>query len=336
MNSEASVSEFASLNLSLLALRLCVYSVSELRNMATRIGFIGLGIMGKPMARNLLKAGYPLTVHNRSRASVEELVNEGAVGAESVGEVAQASEIIITMLPDSPDVESVVLGSDGLAGVGREGQLLIDMSTINPLVSQKIGERLGGDGVGMLDAPVSGGEPGAIEGILSIMVGGEPADFERALPLFEIMGRTITHMGPLGNGGFTKLANQMIVAINLTAIGEALVFGARAGVDPRKMIQALSGGMAGSRCLDQKGEKILAGDFTPGFKIDLHQKDLGLVQAAAAALRVPIPTTALVQQFLRVMQTRSHGGDDHSGIVKFFEELAGIEVRGTLSAQESE
>jgi 2-hydroxy-3-oxopropionate reductase len=179
----------------------------------------------------------------------------------------------------------------------------------------------------MLDAPVSGGEPGAVEGILAIMVGGEPADFERARPLFEIMGRTITHIGPIGSGGFTKLANQIIVAINLTAIGEALVLGTRAGVDPRKMIQALSGGLAGSRCLDQKAEKILAGDFAPGFKIDLHQKDLELVHDAAASLGVPVPTTALVGQFLRALQTRSRGGDDHSGVIQFFEELSGIKVR---------
>jgi len=295
--------------------------------MDTKIGFIGLGIMGKPMARNLVKAGYSLTVHNRSRANVDELRNEGAVRAESPLQVADAAEIIITMLPDSPDVESVVLGPDGLIEGLREGQLLIDMSTINPLVSQKLGEDLAPKGVAMLDAPVSGGEAGAIEGILSIMVGGEDCDVERAQPLFEVMGRTITHMGSLGSGGFTKLANQIIVAINLAAMGEALVFGARSGVDPRKMIQALSGGMAASRCLEQKSGKILAGDFAPGFKIDLHQKDLALVQAAAATLGVPIPTTALVQQFLRAMQARSRGGDDHSGIIQFFEELAGTEVR---------
>ncbi len=292
--------------------------------------------MGKPMARNLLKAGYTLTVYNRSRANLDELSHEGAARAESPHQVAGASDIVITMLPDSPDVESVALGPDGLIEGVRGGQLLIDMSTINPLVSQKIGKELAAKGVAMLDAPVSGGEPGAIEGILSIMVGGENSDFERARPLFEVMGRTITHMGSLGSGGFTKLANQIIVAINLTAMGEALVFGARSGVNPRKMIQALSGGMAASRCLEQKSGKILAGDFTPGFKIDLHQKDLTLVQAAAATLGVPIPTTALVQQFLRAMQARSMGGDDHSGIIQFFEELAGIEVRDPSVSEQPE
>jgi 2-hydroxy-3-oxopropionate reductase len=279
------------------------------------------------MARNLLKAGYSLIVHNRSPAGVQELVNAGARSAASPVEVARQSDFVVTMLPNSPDVEQVALGGAGLAEGVREGGLLIDMSTINPLVSQKVGQILGEKRVGMLDAPVSGGEQGAIDGILSIMVGGELSDFERALPLFEVMGRTTTHMGPLGSGGFTKLANQIIVAINLTAIGEALVFGARSGVNPRKMVQALSGGLAGSRCLDQKADKILRGDFGPGFKIDLHAKDLGLIHDAAQSLGVPIPTTAIVQQFFTALQGRERGGYDHSGLITFFEDLAGIEVR---------
>ena len=283
--------------------------------------------MGKPMARNLLKAGHSLMIHNRSLASVQELVDAGARSASSPAEVARQSDLIVTMLPNSPDVERVALGEAGLADGVRDGQLFIDMSTINPLVSQKVGQILGEQGVGMLDAPVSGGEQGAIDGILSIMVGGEPPDFERAMPLFEVMGRTITHMGPLGSGGFTKLANQIIVAINLTAIGEALVFGARSGVNPRKMVQALSGGLAGSRCLDQKADKILSGDFGPGFKIDLHAKDLGLIHEAAQSLGVPIPTTAIVEQFFTALQGRGRGGYDHSGVITFFEDLVGIEVR---------
>ena len=291
----------------------------------TTVGFIGLGIMGRPMAVNLVRAGYALTVHNRSRASVDALVEAGASAAESAAEVASSSDILITMLPDSPDVEAVVLGD--MLGSIREGHLVIDMSTINPLVSRKIGEALTARGASMLDAPVSGGEQGAIEGILSIMVGGEAADFERARPLFEVMGRTITHMGSLGSGGFTKLANQIIVAINLTAIGEALVLGARSGVDPEKMIQALSGGMAASRCLEMKGGKILSGDFTPGFKVDLHAKDLRLVHQAADALGVPVPTTALVEQYFSALRTRGHGGEDHSAVIRVFEALAGLEVR---------
>ena len=292
-----------------------------------RIGFIGTGIMGQPMARNLLKSGYPVTVHNRSRPSVDVLVSQGASEAESPREVARKSDVIITMLPDSPDVESVVSGPNGVLEGIRPASLLIDMSTINPLVSRKIGQSLEAKSAGMLDAPVSGGEQGAIDGGLSIMAGGTEEDFQRARPIFEVLGRTITHMGPLGSGGFTKLANQIIVAINLTAIGEALVFGARSGVDPRKMIQALSGGMAGSRCLDQKGGKILAGDFAPGFKIDLHSKDLGLVHEAATALGVPLPTSSLVQQFFAASRAKGRGGEDHSAIIRFFEDLSGIEVR---------
>ena len=297
--------------------------------MAPRIGFIGLGIMGKPMARNLIKAGFPVTVHNRSRAKVEELVKDGASRASSPREIAAASDIVITMLPNSPDVELVALGPGGIKEAARAGQLFIDMSTINPIVSQKIAKELAPLGVAMVDAPVSGGEKGAIDATLSIMAGGEPADFERALPVFNALGKTITHMGSLGAGGFTKLANQIIVAINLTAIGEALVFGAKAGVDPQKMIRALGGGLAGSKCLDQKSEKILSGDFAPGFKIDLHFKDLNLIQDAARSIGVPIPTAAFVEQLFAALRVRGRGGLDHSGVITLFEDLAGVQVRRT-------
>jgi len=296
--------------------------------MQKRIGFIGLGIMGRPMALNLVNSGFPLTVHNRSQRAVDELVAAGATASSSPRRVAESSDIIITMLPDSPDVELVVRGENGILEGIRKGQLLIDMSTINPLVSQKIGGEVTNRGAAMLDAPVSGGEQGAIDGILSIMVGGEATDVFTAQPLFDVMGRTTTHMGGLGSGGFTKLANQIIVAINLSAISEALVLGVRSGVEPGKMIQALSGGMASSRCLEMKGNKILAGDFTPGFKIDLHAKDLRLVHQAADALGVPIPTTALVEQYFRALRTRGKGSEDHSAVIRFFEELAGLEVRG--------
>jgi 2-hydroxy-3-oxopropionate reductase len=295
--------------------------------MQPRIGFIGLGIMGKPMAKNLLRAGFPLVVHNRSYSKVEELIKDGAAGAGSPREVASNTDVVITMLPNSPDVEGVALGPDGIKYGAKRGQLFIDMSTINPIVSQKVAEELAGHGVAMVDAPVSGGEKGAIEATLSIMAGGDPQDFERALPIFNALGKTITHMGELGAGGFTKLANQIIVAINLTAIGEALVFGAKAGVDPQKMIRALSGGLAGSKCLDQKSEKILNGDFTPGFKIDLHAKDLSLIQDAARSVGVPIPTTALVEQFFAALRVQSRGGFDHSGVITLFEDLAGVQVR---------
>ena len=202
-----------------------------------------------------------------------------------------------------------------------------ETSTINPVISQKIANELAPAGVAMVDAPVSGGEKGAIEGTLSIMAGGKPEDFERALPLFNALGKTITHMGPLGTGGFTKLANQIIVAINLTAIGEALVFGTKAGVDPQKMVRALSGGLAGSKCLDQKSEKILTGDFAPGFKVDLHFKDLNLITDAARSVGVPVPTAALVEQFFAALRVHGRGGLDHSSIVTFFEELAGVQAR---------
>src|SRR5215475_4654624 len=295
--------------------------------MQSKIGFIGLGIMGKPMARNLLKAGFPVVVHNRSRDKVNELVKDGASPATSPKEVAAAVDIIITMLPNSPDVELVALGPSGIKEGAKAGQLFIDMSTINPIVSQKIAKELLTTGVAMVDAPVSGGEKGAIEATLSIMAGGEAQDFERALPIFNALGKTITHMGPLGAGGFTKLANQIIVAINLTAIGEALVFGTKAGVDPQKMIRALSGGLAGSKCLDQKSEKILTGDFAPGFKIDLHAKDLNLISDAARSVGVPIPTAAVVEQFFAALRAKGRGGLDHSGVITLFEDLAGIQVR---------
>ena len=295
--------------------------------MQTRVGFIGLGIMGKPMAKNLLRAGFPLVVHNRRRAAVDELSQLGAVVATSPREVASQVDVVVTMLPNSPDVELVALGSNGLKEGVTKGTLFIDMSTINPIVSQNIAKELGPLGVAMVDAPVSGGEKGAIDAALSIMAGGEPQDFERALPVFQALGKTITHMGPLGSGGFTKLANQIIVAINLTAIGEALVFGAKAGVDPQKMIRALSGGLAGSKCLDQKTEKILSGDFAPGFKIDLHSKDLGLIHEAARAVGAPIPTAALVEQLFAALRALGRGGLDHSGIITFFEDLASVQVR---------
>ncbi len=300
--------------------------------MAPRIGFIGLGIMGKPMARNLVRAGFTVTVHNRSRAKVEELVQDGASRASSPREAASAADIVITMLPNSPDVELVALGDGGIKDAARPGQLFIDMSTINPIVSQKIARELAPLGVSMVDAPVSGGEKGAIDGTLSIMAGGAPEDFERALPVFNALGKTITHMGPIGAGGFTKLANQIIVAVNLTAIGEALVFGAQAGGDPQKMIRALAGGLAGSKCLDQKSEKILSGDFAPGFKIDLHFKDLNLIQDAARSVGVPIPTAAFVEQLFSALRVRGRGDLDHSGVITLFEDLAGVQVRKTQAS----
>src|SRR5262245_1133679 len=292
--------------------------------MAQVVGFIGLGIMGRPMAKNLLKAGYPLVVHNRSRASVDELVKEGAKAAGSPRDVAAQCEVLITMLPNSPDVELVALGKAGIVEGARDGPILIDMSTISPIVSQKVGAALGAKGVRMLDAPVSGGERGAIDGALSIMVGGDKALFDAMLPIFQAMGKTITLLGPLGFGGFTKLANQIIVAVNLTALGEALTLARKAGLDRELTLKALAGGLAGSRCLDQKASNYVAGTYNPGFKIDLHFKDLGLIMESARALGVPLPTTAVVQELFSALRVKGRGGLDHSGVITLLEDLAGL------------
>jgi 2-hydroxy-3-oxopropionate reductase len=292
--------------------------------MAQVIGFIGLGIMGRPMARNLLKAGYPLVVHSRSRGPVDEIAGAGAKVGTSPRDVAAQSDVLITMLPNSPDVEQVVLGRDGVIEGARSGLILLDMSTISPLVSQKIGAALAEKSAKMLDAPVSGGEKGAIDGVLSIMVGGDKAVFDKVLPIFQAMGKTITHLGPLGAGGFTKLANQIIVAVNLTALGEALTLAKKAGLDRELTLTALAGGLAGSKCLDQKRPNYVAETYNPGFKIDLHYKDLGLIMESARALGVPLPATAVVQELFSALRVKGRGGLDHSGVITLLEDLAGL------------
>jgi 2-hydroxy-3-oxopropionate reductase len=291
--------------------------------MAQVIGFIGLGIMGRPMARNLIKAGYSLVVHSRSRGPVDEIVKTGATAAGSPKDVAAQCDVLITMLPNSPDVEQVALGPNGIIEGARKGLLFADMSTISPIVSQKVGQALAAKGVAMLDAPVSGGEKGAVDGALSIMVGGDKAVFERVLPVFQAMGKTITLLGPLGFGGFTKLANQIIVAVNLTALAEALTLGKKAGLDRELLLTALGGGLAGSKCLEQKKPNYIAGTYNPGFKIDLHFKDLGLIMESARALGVPLPATAVVQELFSAMRVKGRGGLDHSGIITLLEDLAG-------------
>lgn len=275
------------------------------------------------MAQNLLKAGYPLVVHSRSRPPVDELVGLGAKAAGSPREVAGQCEVLITMLPNSPDVELVALGKNGAIEGARAGLTFVDMSTISPIVSQKVGKALEARGVSMLDAPVSGGEKGAIDGALSIMVGGDKAVFESVLPIFQAMGRTITLLGPLGFGGFTKLANQIIVAVNLTALAEALTLGKKAGLDRELLLTALAGGLAGSKCLDQKKANYVAGTYNPGFKIDLHYKDLGLIMESARALGVPLPATAVVQELFNALRVKGRGGLDHSGVITLLEDLAG-------------
>jgi 2-hydroxy-3-oxopropionate reductase len=292
--------------------------------MAQVVGFIGLGIMGRPMAKNLLKAGYQLVVHSRSQGPVQELVGAGAKSVASPKDVAAQVDVLITMLPNSPDVELVALGKDGIIDGARRGLLFLDMSTISPIVSQKVGQALQAKGVRMLDAPVSGGEKGAIDAALSIMVGGEKADFDAALPVFQALGKTVTHLGPLGAGGFTKLANQIIVAVNLTALGEALTLARKAGLDRSLTLKALGGGLAGSRCLDQKTPNYVSGAYNPGFKIDLHFKDLGLIMESSRALGVPLPCTAVVQELFNALRVKGKGGLDHSGVITLLEELAGL------------
>jgi 2-hydroxy-3-oxopropionate reductase len=292
--------------------------------MAQVIGFIGLGIMGRPMARNLLKAGHPLVVHSRSRGPVDEIARAGAKVGSSPRDVAAQSDVLITMLPNSPDVELVALGRDGIIEGARPGLLFVDMSTISPIVSKKVGEALAAKSVKMLDAPVSGGEKGAIDGALSIMVGGDKAVFDVVLPIFQAMGKTITHLGPLGFGGFTKLANQIIVAVNLTALAEALTLAKKAGLDRDLTLTALAGGLAGSKCLDQKKPNYLADTYNPGFKIDLHFKDLGLIMESARALGVPLPTTAVVQELFSALRVKGRGGLDHSGVITLLEDIAGL------------
>jgi 2-hydroxy-3-oxopropionate reductase len=294
--------------------------------MKEKLGFVGTGIMGKPMVKNLLKAGYPVLCYDIVPEPLKELAAAGASLAASNKEVAERSEIVITMLPNSPHVEQAVLGPNGVLEGARPGLILLDMSTISPIVSQKVAAEVSKRGVQMVDAPVSGGEKGAIEGTLSIMVGGERAIFDRVLPIFQAMGKTITFIGPIGSGGFVKLANQIIVAINLTAIAEALVLGTKAGIDLELMINALSGGLAGSKCLEQKRNNYLQHAFQPGFKIDLHFKDLGLIMEAGRSLGVPLPTTALVQELFSALRVKGRGQMDHSGVITLLEEMAGVTV----------
>jgi len=294
--------------------------------MKENIGFVGTGIMGKPMVKNLLKAGYPVLCYDIVPEPLKELAAAGAALAASNKEVAEKSEVVVTMLPNSPHVEQAVLGPKGILEGARSGLLLLDMSTISPIVSQKVAAEAAKKDVKMLDAPVSGGEKGAIEGTLSIMVGGERAVFDKVLPIFQAMGKTITYIGPIGSGGFVKLANQIIVAINLTAIAEALVLGTKAGIDLELMINALSGGLAGSKCLDQKRNNYLQHAFQPGFKIDLHSKDLNLIMESAEKLGVPLPTTALVRELFSALRVKGRGQMDHSSVITLLEELANVKV----------
>ena len=290
--------------------------------MAERVGFIGLGIMGGPMARNLMEAGYELTVQNRSPEKAEELGEEGANVAATPREVAEKSDVIITMLPDSPQVREVVAGEDGVLEGVKEGSLVVDMSTISPVVTEELAEAVKEKGASMLDAPVSGGDVGAIEGTLSIMVGGDEGDFERARPLFESMGKTVTHVGPVGAGQVTKAANQIVVALTIEAVSEALVLGSRGGVAPEKILDVLGGGLAGNKVMEVKREKFLSHKFDPGFRSELHHKDLGIALAAGREYGVVLPVTAIVDQMLLSMRRKGWGGEDHSALLRIIEDLS--------------
>ena len=291
-----------------------------------KVGFVGLGIMGKPMARNLIAAGHELVVYNRSQEKAEELAEQGAEVAGSPKEIAEQSRVIITMLPDSPELEEVLAGETGVFEGIREGSLVVDMSTISPVVTRQLAEQARKTGAGMLDAPVSGGESGAEEGTLSIMVGGAEEDFERVRPLFEILGQTIVHVGDSGTGQVVKACNQIVVALTIEAVSEALVLGSKGGVEPAKVIEVLSGGLAGNKVMEAKRENFLSHDFNPGFRVELHRKDLGIALAAGREYETPLPATAMVEQVLEALVAKGSGGKDHSAILTFIEDLAQHEI----------
>jgi len=283
--------------------------------------------MGKPMARNLLKAGYSLVVYDIFPAPVAELTEAGAARGESCSDTAARSDVIVTMLPDGPDVEAAALGPGGILEGARRGSVVVDMSSISPIVAQKVAAACAARGVEFLDAPVSGGEPKAIDATLAIMVGGKPEVFEKVLPMLQKLGSSVTLTGPVGAGNVTKLANQIMVACNIAAMGEALVLATRAGLDPEVVFNAVKGGLAGSTVLNAKAPMVIARNFKPGFRIQLHQKDLRNALLAAESMKVSLPFTSLVQQILMALMNEGKGNLDHSAIVTYIERMAGIEVK---------
>lgn len=296
-----------------------------------RIGFIGLGIMGRPMAMNLLRAGYELTVWNRTASKMADLVDAGAGAADSPAAVAAISDTVISIVSDSPDVEQVVLGSGGVIESARPGLLYIDMSTISPRVAREVAARLAQEGAEMLDAPVSGGDKGAVEGTLSIMVGGEVAAFQRARPMLEVMGKTITHLGPVGSGQAAKLCNQVVCVLNILATCEGLMLASRSGLDLKTLLSAITQGAAGSWMLENLGPKMAERDFAPGFLVGLQQKDLRLVLEAAAELDLPLPGTSLVHTLFRAVEASGGRGLGTQALVTAIETLAGHEIQKTSS-----
>lgn len=295
--------------------------------MALSIGYIGLGLMGKPMARNLMKAGFQLVVHNRSRTSVNELVAEGAIEAFSPAGVAGQVDFIFTNLPDSPDVELVALGEDGIIEGAHEGLVFIDNSTIKPATARMVGNKLAEVGIIMLDAPVSGGDIGAVNGTLSIMVGGPDEAFRQALPVLEVLGKTITHVGGLGDGQIAKAANQVMVAAQMVAMGELLILAQKAGADPEKVIRAILGGAAGCWTLDNKPQRLFSGNRQPGFKAHMQAKDLGIVMDTAREYGVPLPSASTHAQLFNAMLEMGMRELDNSAVIGVIEKLAGEELR---------
>ncbi len=289
------------------------------------IGFIGLGIMGKPMALNLIRAGYPLTVNNRTPEVMEELVEAGAKAAQRACEVAEHSDIIITMLPDSPQVEDVALGEGGVIEGIRPGALFIDMSSVSPNTARKVQQALSARGADALDAPVSGGQVGAEGATLSIMVGGSEEAFHRARPVFEAVGKNIVHIGGPGAGQVTKIANQIVVGLTIQAVAEAMTLARKSGVDAGRVREALLGGFAQSRILDLHGQRILDGNFKPGFRIGLHRKDLRLALETGREAGVPLFATGVAANIMDAMIAQGDGDLDHSGMAKFYAELSGLE-----------
>ncbi len=292
-----------------------------------KIGFIGLGIMGKPMSKNLLKAGYSLVVMDRNMQAVEEVVAAGATFAASAKEVAAQSDIIITMLPNSPQVKEVALGEDGIIDGAKPGTIFIDMSSIAPLASREISEALAAKQIKMLDAPVSGGEPKAIDGTMSVMVGGDKAVFDHCFAVMKAMAGSVVHTGDIGAGNVTKLANQVIVALNIAAMSEALVLATKAGVNPDLVFQAIRGGLAGSTVLEAKAPMVMDRNFNPGFRIDLHIKDLANALDTSHGVGAQLPLTAAVMEMMQALKADDMGTCDHSALARYYEKLAKIEVK---------
>ena len=292
-----------------------------------RIGFIGLGIMGKPMARNVMKGGHEVVAYDIVSGLLEAVVADGAARGASCSDVASRTEVIVTMLPDGPQVEQAILGPNGVLEGIRSRAVVIDMSSISPLVSQRVGAACAEKSVDFLDAPVSGGEPKAVDGTLAIMAGGDPAVFEKVTPILRLMGASVTLTGPVGAGNVAKLANQIMVACNIAAMGEALVLATKCGLDPEVVFQAVKGGLAGSTVLNAKAPMVISRNFQPGFRIRLHEKDLRNALLTAESVKVSLPLTSMVQQMLIALMNSGGGDLDHSAIVTFIERMANTQVQ---------